>query len=214
YILAASKRKHAKYLHRLKAKLSADLHDSIGSGLTEIALLSEVVKMDKSISPGVLNKIQTIRNRSSELVDEMSDIVWLVNPPDQSLGEIVSRIKKIMIPVCESLGVKFEVHADGNLHKKISGIESRQNIYLLMKEAVNNAIKHSGAHMIVLGITVRRNMISISIKDNGKGMDLNSVGSGNGMKTMMARAASFGGEIEIKKNVPDGTEISCIFEIK
>lgn len=214
YFIIAAKREHARYLHGLKTKLSADLHDSIGSGLTEIALLSEVVKMDKSVSPGVLSKIQTIRNRASELVDEMSDIVWLVNPPGQSLAEIVIRIKKTMIPVCESLRIKFEVHGDGNLNKRINSIESRQNIFLLMKEAINNAIKHSGAHTVKLGITVRRSIIIVSIKDDGSGLDSNFIGSGNGMKTMKSRAASLGGEIEIKKNVPAGTEISCIFEIK
>jgi len=195
-------------IEKLKTKLSADLHDSVGSGLTEISLLCEIVQRDyknelKKSNPN----LTIIAQKSRELIDNMSDIVWLVNPKPNTLFDLILRLKDIYSPILSSLGINFKVDISDSIKYLNLDLEKRQNIYLIFKEAINNSIKYSNAKNILLNLETADYTYKIILKDDGCGFDTNS-GKGNGLINMKRRARNIGAELSIQSNPGRGTRIA------
>jgi len=199
-------------VEKLKSKLSADLHDTIGSGLTEIALLSDISQMEHVKNTGIESQpLQNISSRSRELIDNMSDIVWLVNPRPRSMYELLVRLKEIYLPVLSGKEIKFNFDLPAAFMNLKLGMEERQNIYLIFKEALNNSIKYSGADYISLAAEAEDKYIVITLKDNGTGFNPDVI-KGNGVTNMRERAAELKGRFQITSAAGEGTSVSL--EIK
>jgi ligand-binding sensor domain-containing protein len=206
-----------KYLavERIKAKLSADLHDNIGSSLTEISLLSEVVASEVSKdAKGIKEKLKLMNERAGDLIGNMSDIVWLVNPKPETFYDLVLRLKDIYSPICEPLGIVFRIKNPEVLENLKITMEQRQNIYLIFKEAINNSLKYSGSKNICLTIETDVKNIELTLVDDGKGFDINTSFSGNGLKNMRLRAKALKGELEIRSISGQGTKIVLNMKVK
>ncbi|MCB0752208.1 MAG: hypothetical protein KDC52_12100, partial [Ignavibacteriae bacterium] len=133
--------KYLVAMDKLKTNLSADLHDNVGAGLTEISILSELTSSQLSNS-GVSKNLTKISELSRQLVESMSDIVWVVNPNRDSLYDLIVRLKDSYAELLGELCINLQT---SNLEKLISiklPIEIRQNLYLILKESINNSIKH------------------------------------------------------------------------
>jgi ligand-binding sensor domain-containing protein/two-component sensor histidine kinase len=199
---------HYLAVERLKAKISADLHDSIGSGLTEIALLSDISQVEYNKLAGrPSTSLENIAARSRELVDSMSDIVWLVSPKPKSMYDLFIRLKEIYNPILSQRGVKLIVDIPGSFMHLDLSMEQRQNIYLIFKEAINNSIKYSCAKNITFTAQREENYINISLKDDGKGFD-SSAGKGNGLPNMKKRAAAINASVDIISETGRGTLVA------
>jgi ligand-binding sensor domain-containing protein/signal transduction histidine kinase len=211
YYLSTVRIKNLLAIEKLKSKLAADLHDNIGSGLTEISILSEVAsrKMNSIniVNGNELNKISDI---SRQLVDNMSDIVWVVNPKRDSLHDLILRLKDSYSDLLLSLGISFKSLNLDKLEDVKLPMEVKQNLYLIFKEAINNAIKHSMCKHITLEANVRNDIIEIVLQDDGKGFDESKVVQGNGLKNIVNRAKYIGGKIKIKSDANSGTSIRFI----
>lgn len=196
-------------VEKLKAKISADLHDSVGSGLTEISMLCEITQMNlMNESSGTSDKLQVIAERSRTLIDSMSDIVWLVNPKPNTLYDLVLRLKDIYSPILYSLGISFKAEISEALADFKISMDKRQNIYLIFKEAINNSIKYSNSKEIKFLIDIESSNYQIILKDNGCGFDSTNFKPGNGLINMRKRAKSIKAEITIDSAPGKGTEIS------
>ncbi len=211
YYISTLRIKNLLAIEKLKSKLAADLHDNVGSGLTEISILSEVASRnifnDKIESAAELGKISDL---SRQLIDNMSDIVWVVNPYRDSLHDLIFRLKDSYNDALNSLGISFKtINIDKIENVKLS-MEFKQNLYLIFKEAINNSIKHSKCSKIILDINFRNEVIEISVSDNGNGFDENNIRYGNGIKNIENRAAQIGGKIKIKSSPESGTSIRFI----
>ena len=137
----------------------------------------------------------------------MSDIVWMVNPKKDSVTDLVSRLKDVFNDVMDAKGIQF--HSE-NIHllKKIKlHMESRQFLYLIFKEAMNNAVKYSECSEIALKISVDRKKLSITLQDNGKGFTKDTLKTGNGLINMQERAKKIKGELRIESQPGSGTVI-------
>ncbi|HVO74290.1 MAG TPA: triple tyrosine motif-containing protein, partial [Ignavibacteriaceae bacterium] len=194
-------------IEKLKTKLSADLHDSVGSGLTEISLLCEIVRRDykNELKKDNLN-LSLIAQKSRELVDNMSDIVWLVNPKQNTLYDLMLRLKDIYSPIINSRGTIFKVEISDSIKDFKMDVEKRQNIYLIFKEGINNSIKYSKAKNILLKLETAEDSVKIILKDDGCGFDIDFV-KGNGLINMKRRAENLKADFAIHTSQGKGTSI-------
>jgi ligand-binding sensor domain-containing protein/two-component sensor histidine kinase len=211
YYLSTLRFKNQLAIEKLKTKLSADLHDNIGSGLTEIAILSELAA-SKPVEESS-KELRNISNLARRLVDNMSDIVWVVNPKRDSLHDLIVRLKDSYNDFLLSIGISFKT---SNI-EKLSGIklpiDFKQNLFLILKEGINNAVKHSNCKHIYLDVSLRGDVIEFTLNDDGIGMNIENLEYGNGIRNMENRANLIGGKLKIKSTQGEGTTIRFIGRI-
>ncbi len=198
-----------KRMERLRSKIAADLHDDIGAGLTEIAIMGEVIsqKLDQRSKKLVGRELRSIGNTSRGLIDSMSDIVWLVNPRRDSLFDLVSRLGNSYTELLNARGIHFKIENLEILKNIQLEMEYRQHLFLIFKEAINNSLKYSNASEIFLNAFLSGKRIKMQLFDNGKGFDPNEPTLGNGVKNMKERAERIGGALLIKSGIGEGTMV-------
>jgi len=196
-------------VERVRIKLAADLHDNIGASLTEISILSEIInKRLNSEDKEVAKNLKMISDNSRDLIDKMSDIVWLVNPKRDSLYDLILRLEDTYSEILSCTSISFRSHNLQTLEKISLTMEQRQNLFLTFKEAINNAITHSSCTEIFLNANVKGKLLEIELRDNGKGFSKqNSAHRGNGLDNMKNRAKNIGGELDINFT-PEGTSVT------
>lgn len=200
---------------RLRTKIAADLHDNIGSSLTEISILSEVISTKiGDEKEDVKRSLKLISDNSRELIDKMTDIVWLVNPKRDSLYDLILRLEDRYSEILSQTNISFKSENLRALEKVSLSMEHRQHIYLIFKEAINNSITHSKCSEIVLNANQKGRSIVIHLRDNGKGFDTNNKTLGNGLENMKRRAEKIGGKLTITSVNNQGTEIQFVGNIK
>jgi two-component sensor histidine kinase len=215
YYLGTIRSRNELQIERLKAKLAADLHDNIGSGLTEISILSELAQQNSYNSNlNVEGKLKSISEISRQLVDNMSDIVWVVNPNRDSLRDLLVRLKDSYSDILNSFGISFRIVNIDKLEDLSLPMEYRQNLYLMFKEGINNTIKHSKCKKITLEANVRNNVLELTLKDDGIGFSSEDSPLGNGIRNIETRSKNIGGKIKWKSSTGMGTTITFIGEIK
>jgi len=201
-------------LDKLKSNIAADLHDNVGAGLTEISILSEIASNEIE-KPSLAKKhLGQISELSRELVESMSDIVWVVNPKRDSLYDLIVRLKDSYGEVLGQMGISLVTYNLEKLENIKLPIERRQNLYLIFKEALNNSIKHSGCTIVKIEFTIRGNKLTMSLTDNGKGFDEKKESLGEGIKNIMKRAEKIKGKLTINSDYKNGTIIKYEGPIK
>lgn len=207
YYLSTIRYRNLLAIEKLKSKLSADLHDNVGAGLTEISILSELTSHEiKSVSNNSSQRLLVISDKARMLIDNMSDIVWVVNPQRDSFYHLILRLKDTYSDLLNSMDISF-----GTVNiEKFSGIklpmDYKQNLYSIFKEAINNSIKHSKCKKIILEANLIKDNLELSVKDDGIGLDLEKIKYGNGIQNMKNRAKVINGELEITSSV-EGTTV-------
>ncbi len=210
-------------LERVRTRIATDLHDDIGSSLSQIAILSEVVRQKVGDNGGG-EPLNLIANTSREMVDSMSDIVWAINPQKDHLSDLVQRIRRFASDMLDAKDIGYQFIVPENLKDVSLGADLRREIYLIFKECVNNLVKHSGAGEAVFEVKLENESLTVEITDNGRGFDLsepsaptggfsaNATGfGGNGLPNMKKRATALGGKFKIESEKGEGTKVR--FEI-
>lgn len=201
-------------VERLKAKLAADLHDNVGAGLTEISILSELVSAKlPSITSDIKANLNNISETARHLVDTMSDIVWVVNPKKDALPDLVVRLRDSYGDIYSYKGISFKTQNIDKLANIKLTMEYKQHLFLILKEALNNSLKHSNCSKIILDVSIKNNILTITLSDNGKGIDNFSFSHGNGIKNMKYRAELINGKLDWNSNELNGTSITFTCKI-
>ncbi len=209
--LISMKVRHLLAMEKLKVRLAADLHDNVGAGLTEIAILSELTSNEvKGYSQSSADKLSNISDTARHLVDSMSDIVWFVNPKRDSLHDLIIRLKDSYSDLLSEIGISFKTNNIDNIIDIKIPMDVRQNLYLIFKEAINNSIKHSGCNKINLETKLRGNILEMTLQDDGKGIDESNIKYGNGLRNMQDRAETLNGKLYIKSIDSKGTVIRFV----
>lgn len=201
-------------LERLRLEIAEDLHDDIGTRLTEISMLSDVVYHSSSSCDSPDRKtIKNIGTIARQLIDNMSDIVWLINPQRDSLYELFLKLKDNYEELLSHSNIFLYIN-DFNFLKGIRlPMEKRKNIYLIFKEAINNSIKYSKCSEISINTQLKGRTLEITLYDNGKGFDLSKDSSGNGILNMQHRAEIIEGDLRIQSSEENGTMIQFKGEV-
>ncbi len=204
-------------LEQLRTRLSRDLHDDIGSTLSSINILSTVArrKAEAGDEAGAAASLSGISERTQRLMRNMSDIVWSVDPEKDTMEELLVRMREFGAAVLEPKGISYRFQSVGDLNSALPPL-MKSNIYLIFKEAVNNAAKHAEATEVDVSFTHENDQLRMSIADNGKGMGMGksdvaatTIG-GNGLRNMRARAVEMKAELRIGSKPQAGTKIELV----
>jgi len=198
-INAAYARQQAILLER--ERIIADLHDDVGGGLSSIRMMSDLMvqKGNSADSSSFAAVGQKISSTARDIAQRMHTIIWSLNAENDTLENFSEYVRQYGVSFFENTGITFKYDSvDFPADKKLSGV-LRKNLFLIIKEAFHNIIKHSGADKVTVNITMDRTILFIEIVDNGKGMQAGeqpvSIGSGNGLKNMKKRMDEIGGNI-------------------
>ncbi len=176
-------------------RISADMHDELGSGVTAIRLMSEIVK--SKMKENTLPEIDKISYSANELLNKMNTIIWTMISSNDTVENLVAYIRSYAVEFFESTPIDCHFSIPPFLPPhEISG-EKRRNIFLSVKEALNNVLKHSQASTVKITVTVSSDLL-IEISDNGVGINMDKLRKfGNGLNNMKKRMASIDGQFDI-----------------
>lgn len=197
-----------------RSRISGELHDEVGSTLSTINILSHSARMKlKSDIEKSDNLLEKINENSQRMMDAMSDIVWSINPENDSLGNISVRMKEFASEILDNKDIDYTFSMGDELIDVKLSPEIRKDIYLAFKEAVNNLAKYSKATTAGISLVRANGSLTMKIADNGSGFDTAKHGSGNGMNNMKKRAEAHGGTFRIESAEGVGTTISLSIPI-
>jgi len=181
-----------------RQRISADMHDELGSGMTAIRLMSEIAR--NKMKENTPAEIEKISKSADEVLNKMNVIIWSMNSSNDTLDNLISYIRAWSLEYFENTPVLCKVSTPSEIpEKEITG-DKRRNIFLCVKETLNNVLKHSGASEIYLDISISHQLI-IRIADNGKGINMENLRRfGNGLKNINRRMESIGGRFTIENN--------------
>lgn len=195
----------------LRNQIAGDLHDDIGSALSIIDINSRIAIAKKEDRAVMVEQLQKIQQYSSKTMDSMSDIVWSVNPHNDNLESVLVRVREFAADVCEPMNIQLDFNIGEGTDRVLLDAAKRKNIFLLCKEAINNAVKYSGCRKLTVSAErKRREGLQITITDDGNGFDESMVRKGNGLMNMRARAEHLGARISIDTAKGKGTTISLL----
>lgn len=187
------------YLERLR--ISKDVHDDLGSGLSKISLMAEMAQ-NKINKNGVLgNDIKQISLVSKELIENIRDLIWVLNPENTSLDQLVARLREYCADYLDNIPVELKLDFPSSVPTVPISQEVQRSVFLIVKEAINNCIKHAEASTIEVKLNFFECKMIISVTDNGKGFDMAHLkGSGNGLRNMKHRIELIGGYFAISSS--------------
>ncbi|HCV43784.1 MAG TPA: hypothetical protein DGH68_09900 [Bacteroidetes bacterium] len=206
-------------IERIRASIATDLHDDIGSTLTEIALFSDVgIKEIRSLTTGkpitggeaekVTTLLEEIGRTSRTLIDSMNDIVWAIDPKNDSFEYLLLRMKTHAARMMEAKGINYDIEIPAELSELELPLGFRRRFFLIFKEAINNIIKHAHPTKVQLTIKRERHSLIMTVTDDGVGFDPRTAGQGNGLRNMQERASALGGSLSIASAIAGGTTIT------
>jgi ligand-binding sensor domain-containing protein len=191
---------------RLRLRIAQDLHDDVGTNLSTIALASRSLARKRGSgreSKEALDRIGAVAQRTT---DQMKDIVWVLKTNDDSLDNLVAKMREVAGQLLAGIRYRFEAPPEGLLEKV--NLEFKRNVFLFYKECLNNIAKHSGASDVLIRLEHSNGKFLIDIKDDGKGFTEKDTSSGSGLQNLRARAKQLRGSVTIDSPPGRGTHIS------
>lgn len=194
-----------------RIRIAKDIHDELGSGLSRIKMLSELANTGAHDRLQLSASLHSISETSKGLVENMRDLIWAMNPEHTTLDNLVARIREYTCDYLEDLSIEVEFHFPAEVPDQKISKEVNRNVFMIVKEALQNIVKHAGATAVVITITLQPKF-RMEIQDNGVGYDLKSKSGGNGLRNMNARGAALGAQLTMDSQPGKGSRIA--FEIE
>ncbi len=195
-------------MEKLRQSISRDLHDDIGSSLSSIHINSQVALDQSQNAELVRERLDKIHINAGKMMQGMSDIVWAINPANDSIENLILRMKEFSAELLEPAGIAVHFSDRLGIHAPVAGLEKRREIFMIFKEAVNNVAKYSCARNVWIDIETSKQNFSLTVKDDGRGFDGTAVHSGNGIKNIDARASGMKGKAGIQSSQGKGSSVS------
>lgn len=195
-----------------RQRIARDLHDEVGSSLSSISIMSASGSADAEDG---LEKAQLagIGQQARDALDSMSDIVWAINPENDSMEQVVARMAAFSAGIVENAGMDLHFETAQEIESIRLPMEKRRDFYLFFKEAVANAARHSGATSVYVQVKKEQEHLVLEVRDNGRGFDLaqraqkKNLG-GNGLKNLQSRADALGAVFLMESKPEQGCRIS------
>jgi signal transduction histidine kinase len=201
-------------LERERARISQDMHDDIGAGLTKIAMLTEAGFKTPGQGKEVNERMAKVASSSRDMIARLSVIVWALNPRYDNLDSLISYSRRYFGEYLENFGIQFSIKVPEVIPEAAITPDFRRNVFYALQEAIHNAVKHGAATEIILRALINLNKIEFTVTDNGKGFDPGSENlHGNGLPNMKKRAEEMNGSFEIQSSPGQGTRVRLIFNL-
>lgn len=219
YIIIKYNRKKRKLLntvHQLnlqnlrqkeRMRISKDLHDDIGSGLNKILFLSEMISKPKIINEEAKTIINKIKTKSKQLIFDMRDIIWVLDEDNLQIETLIAKIREYAYDFFEEENINLVFNTTLDNNQKINAIQVVRTVISIIKEILNNILKHANANKVTIDFQKTNNTFSFTITDNGNGFNEN-IKLGNGLKNMKQRALDVNADIIIESKLNLGTRIT------
>lgn len=191
-------------IEKVRNNIARDLHDDMGSALSSIHIMSQLAMKEAGQSN---HHLQRISENTARMMESMSDIVWSINPENDSLEKMVMKMKEFAAEILEPKNIRYRFVEDTRLNNVTLDVEQRKNLFLIFKESINNAAKYSEGTEVIISIRMQNNALQLSVRDNGKGFDKARVRNGNGLANMTERARMLKGTLIQFSEPGKGTEI-------
>jgi signal transduction histidine kinase len=203
-----------KEAENIRVRISRDIHDEVGATLSGVALFSEIARerMQQQRQEDAQVYLDHITVNSKEMVDKMSDIVWAINPDNDSFERIITKLQSYAFNLCAGKGMILQISIDAALRELFPSMQVKRNLYLFMKEAINNAIKYSQGKNLVISLKHESDQVVAEVRDDGQGFDEKQVYDGNGLRNMRARAGTLDADLKIVTDRGMGTRITLRFD--
>lgn len=196
----------------MRNKIASDLHDDVGSTLSSIRMYSGLVKNQPNQTPMAAELLERISSNSKEMIENMGDIVWMIKPGNDNFKNVENKMLNFANELCVPAGINFELANDRPSETLRLPMEQRRDLYLIFKEALNNAVKYSGCRYIHTAVSLKGKELTMTIRDDGTGFDTARLSNGNGLLNMQKRAESHGGTFRLT-STSEGTEIVVLFPV-
>lgn len=195
----------------LRNQIAADLHDEVGSSLSSIHMLSQMAAQPGTdeAQKGILEKMST---NAKETMDKMGDIVWMIKPGETEAGSLKQRMERFAYDICATKNIQMEMNLTSIEEIRLEMVQ-RKNIYLIFKEALNNAVKYSGTEKIEVKTSITGKQLELLVKDEGNGFDPAIVKRGNGLDNIRNRAHELNGQVTIDSSTGKGTTIKLMVPV-
>ncbi|MDP2362937.1 MAG: two-component regulator propeller domain-containing protein [Ignavibacteria bacterium] len=199
-------------LERERLRIARDMHDDLGVRLTEIRFLTEMEQNNSADKNGnVLGKISDL---TKDIITTFSEIVWSVNPQNDTLENLAEFIGQFAVDYLSKAQIRCRLDIPSEIPKVQAPAEVRHNVFLAVKEALNNTVKYSDSQEVHIKVWIKETSATVTIHDYGKGFDLAEGNRfGNGLKNMKSRMEHIGGKFNIESQIGTGTIITFQFPI-
>lgn len=220
--LRALEHRHA--LERERVRIAQDIHDDLGASLTRITMLSQSALNKAEPIKAPTAELSRIYNTARSMTNAMDEIVWAINPSNDSLENLTAYFAEYIQEFLTPLGLKFNLDMPLSLPDWTVPSEIRHNLFLAFKEALNNVARHSTATEVMIALEIKGKGFTLSVQDNGCGFDAAALaaaknqsrrnGTGNGLMNMHRRLEELGGYCVINSNPGSGTRVTLGVELK
>lgn len=200
-------------VERIRTRIASDLHDDVGAGLSQIAILSEVVKRETSPNGSETgDALDHMANLSRDLVDSMGEIVWAISPRRDSLDALVQHMRRFASDVLAPRNIELDFRVPSADLDSSLGADVRRQVFLVFKEAIYNSARHGECSRVGASLMMNREELVMTLSDNGCGLDAATEQGrnhqGHGIENMRHRAEDMSGQIEIVSSKGGGTQIT------
>ncbi|MGH7952143.1 MAG: ATP-binding protein, partial [Limisphaerales bacterium] len=206
--------KQQEALERERSRIARDLHDQLGANLTQVALLGEMAEADKNSPEEIESHAQQISQTARETTHSLDEIVWAVNPSNDTLEGLVNYACKYAQEYIALAGLRYRVDAPTQLPAATIPPEVRHNVFLAFKEAVNNVVKHAQASEVWIRLRLQREIFILEIEDNGRGIGNQTASNRNGLRNMKKRMEDIRGEFSVSAGANGGTIVRLAAPVK
>lgn len=219
YYLHRLRLKRLLHVEQVRSRLARDLHDDMGSTLSTINILSNMAMQKQgSGERGEDMFMKQINQSTSQMMESMDDIVWSINPSNDSMGKVLARMKQVAGAVLEPQGIDYSFHADEQVKQLAFTMEHRREIFLIYKEAINNIVKYAKSKNVRVILKRQSGEFVLQITDDGTGFDAESpithaATRGNGLVNMKRRAQAMKGVLTIETAPEKGTTVTLAIPV-
>ena len=202
-------------LERTRIRIAKDLHDDVSATLTGIAYFSDAISKEigREKSPLMQKLISLILESTEEVQEGMHDIIWSINPENDRWNVIFPKFRRFASDLCESRNISYNIDLPESMHGRTLDMEKRRNLWLIYKELITNAVKHSDCSSVDISIKVDKETLVLRVKDNGIGFNSSIPSERDGLKNIISRTAALKGAANLTTSPGKGTDWELLIPI-
>ncbi|WP_338873518.1 tetratricopeptide repeat protein [Spirosoma sp. SC4-14] len=215
WLLNRARLRRLQEAQQLRQQIAQDLHDEVGSTLSSISLLSGHTDtlLSQNRPESAQKMVQKIYQDARQILESIDEIIWTINPGNDSLPQIALRLQEYAQPLMESKHIRFSFAIDPSFDMIPISMEVRRNLYLIGKEAINNLVKYSGATEATVRFESQQGRLQVLIQDNGHGFDPARPSARTGQQSMNQRAQAMSGSLDVHSGTGAGTTVRLLVPI-